>query len=439
MKPIIFSILAAALPAGALLADTPDIWRSVGYGMILQQTADGVTIYQHSAFACLPLAVSDNVDWGQAGGRIEDLTLAGVGRFTDKMTVDLTIADAVLRADFDKVSPIEFRPIPALPAACSDPVGKGAAATFDVFWHFFNENYAYFERRGMDWDAVYATYRPQLDGAFVGRSKLKSVLDEVLGTLGDGHVNLYRIWGDEDYGVYPAWAETLGDGSGAFLRQLIGNHVSGDYVKVGEAMAYGRTDDNVGYILLAGMEGALVDNGGLQAAIGDMQVAFDGVDALVIDARYNTGGNDELGYALASYLTTQPVDIGTKDVFANGAWHDVMDLRIEPAADMAFDLPVYLFTSDMTISAGETFALALSHFDNVTIVGMPTHGTLSDMFYVALPNGWIVTLSNERYLDTAGHDFETLGVPVDIAVPINIADLMAGRDAYYDAMRAHLR
>lgn len=438
MKPFILSALTAILPAGALLADTPQLWQSVGYGMILELADDQATLYQQSSFACLPLATSRDVAVTENGGRIDDLTITGVGRFTDKLTAEMYRNGDQLQVDFGKASLITFDPLSTLPVACTQSVSNDPATTFDVLWHFFNEHYAYFDQRGVDWNASYATYRPNLDGFLVGRGKLNDTISAMLREIGDGHVNLFRLFGDEDFGTYPDWIDDLDGNAQTLIVQLIRNHVQGEVTQVGEAMGYGRTADNIGYIVLAGMEGGLVESGALAEAMADMQAMFDGVDAIVIDARINFGGDDELGFALAGYLTDTPVPIGSKDVYEKGEWLDVTDLVIEPA-EITFDVPVYLFTTDLTISAGETFALALSQFDNVTSVGMPTHGTLSDMFYVALPNGWIATLSNERYLDMAGNDYETHGVPVDIPVRINVADLLAGQDASYDAMLTHLQ
>ena len=53
----------------------------------------------------------------------------------------------------------------------------------------------------------------------------------------------------------------------------------------------------------------------------------------------------------------------------------------------------------------------------VTHIGEPTNGALSDVLEKELPNNWEFTLSNEVYRDANGQAFEAVGIPPTIAVP----------------------
>jgi C-terminal processing protease CtpA/Prc len=110
-----------------------------------------------------------------------------------------------------------------------------------------------------------------------------------------------------------------------------------------------------------------------------------------------------------------------------------MDVYVEPTTDNPFTGEVYLLTSRLSISAAESFALAMSTLPNVTLVGEPTNGVLSDMWFAILPNGWIATLSNERYLSSDGISYERIGVPPDVEVLISSADLETGNDLIVEA------
>jgi len=95
---------------------------------------------------------------------------------------------------------------------------------------------------------------------------------------------------------------------------------------------------------------------------------------------------------------------------------------------------VVLLTGPDTISAGETFAMALMGREpHVTRIGLNTQGVFSDVLERTLPNGWTFGLPNEVYLTKDGAAFDGPGVPPDVRVPFfSREDLEGGRDAALD-------
>jgi C-terminal processing protease CtpA/Prc len=63
------------------------------------------------------------------------------------------------------------------------------------------------------------------------------------------------------------------------------------------------------------------------------------------------------------------------------------------------------------------FSMAMMAMPNVTSLGEPTVGALSDTHSVHLPNGWRVRMSNEVYKAIDGVVYEGVGIPVDIHLP----------------------
>ena len=80
--------------------------------------------------------------------------------------------------------------------------------------------------------------------------------------------------------------------------------------------------------------------------------------------------------------------------------------------------PVYLVTNDVTASAAEIFTMCMRSLPNVTTVGLPGEGALSDVLSKTLPNGWELGLSNEIYVDHEGICHEGPGIPTDIPMEI---------------------
>ena len=68
------------------------------------------------------------------------------------------------------------------------------------------------------------------------------------------------------------------------------------------------------------------------------------------------------------------------------------------------------------MSAAEIFSLAMMALPNVTRIGTPTYGILSDSLEKQLPNGWSLGLSNEVYVAADGNLYEGRGIPPNIEV-----------------------
>ncbi len=62
-------------------------------------------------------------------------------------------------------------------------------ADFDYLWQNINDNYAYFDRKGTDWNRVREIYRPRVRGINT-RAEFVTLLEEVLEELYDFHTHL---------------------------------------------------------------------------------------------------------------------------------------------------------------------------------------------------------------------------------------------------------
>jgi carboxyl-terminal processing protease len=134
---------------------------------------------------------------------------------------------------------------------------------------------------------------------------------------------------------------------------------------------------------------------------------------LVIDLRYNGGGEDLVAMRILSYLIDKPLLASRKKYKLANGFSQPKDIMVHPAKNNdRFYGPIVVLTSLATASAAESFALGLYARKNVTFVGAPSNGVYSDMLMKQLPNGWTFSLSNEVYLDLAGNNCEFAGLPV---------------------------
>jgi C-terminal processing protease CtpA/Prc len=157
---------------------------------------------------------------------------------------------------------------------------------------------------------------------------------------------------------------------------------------------------------------------------------------MVIDVRLNHGGDDPLGIEIAARLTEKKylayfkVARNNTELDASLHFTNRQPSWVVPSARPGFRGKVVLLIGPDTVSAGETFAMALlGREPRVTMIGLNTQGVFSDILSRSLPNGWYFHLPNEVYLTADGRAFDATGVPPDVRVPFFIgADLQNGHD-----------
>jgi C-terminal processing protease CtpA/Prc len=159
---------------------------------------------------------------------------------------------------------------------------------------------------------------------------------------------------------------------------------------------------------------------------------FKDLKGLIVDVRDNVGGNDQFSYELASrFAVKKTLGTSVRTRIRGGKYEQLgpaVKTYIAPKEQLNFHGPVVVLTNDKTVSAGDVFAVLMTELPKTTIIGSNTRGIYSDMYGFTLPNGWQVSLSNQRYYNNEGICFEGSGTPVDVKVMNTKADLSSGVD-----------
>ncbi|RKH31915.1 peptidase [Corallococcus praedator] len=438
---------ATSRPAlGPVDASGPEVWRSRGYGWLLTVTPEGLRLHHETAAGCSPDPASSSelkqLFGVQAPGPSEGVR-------------DFFPAPGETRYRFDRIA--------ALPEDCDRHTVWSAPKLFNVFQATFAEHYAYFPERGPEWLARLEAERPRVSPGMEGRA-LFTLFAEALRTLGDAHVALVaddassdtltyeeratgtfalleqeaRRTGRTPKAVQKEWLGAYRDGILQTVLRGQGHHVANQRV------FWGFAAPGVGYLNVMTMGGFVAATDGddatpeqelaaLEPVLDEAMAAFAGATAVIVDVSNNRGGHDVVARAIAARFADRPRLAYSK--WAKGA-KDVppQEFILTPTSRPAFHGPVHLVTSDITVSAGEVFTLAMRALPQVRHVGTRTRGSFSDVLVKPLPNGWTVHLSNEHYTDPKGEDFEARGAPPQ--QPLDVfpeADLSHG---HARAMRA---
>ncbi|SFU81420.1 S41 family peptidase [Alicyclobacillus macrosporangiidus] len=179
---------------------------------------------------------------------------------------------------------------------------------------------------------------------------------------------------------------------------------------------------------------------------------FDGITGLILDLRYNPGGNTNIGYSILARLISEPVSTYRVRIPVNAPVLDSWGMTdrfwlapreeydLHPNADLPrFDGPVILLTSARTYSAAEDFVIAFKSAKRGVIVGEPTGGSTGQSVYFTLPGGGVGQVVGVWELAGDEHEFVGIGIQPDVPIKPTLQDYVEGKDVGLEAALKLLR
>lgn len=186
---------------------------------------------------------------------------------------------------------------------------------------------------------------------------------------------------------------------------------------------------------------ACMDINGMQVFADSMFTTLrdQGIKGLIIDVRYNGGGNSNVGDVLLKYIAPRPfaqygktlVRITPRTIALTGNRYEKPDTLFYPENPASFHEPlpvenrfcgkVYLLISHTTFSSASSFAWAFKEVGCGTVIGEET-GSMSvhygDVISFMLPNsGLAVNVSHKRFWLPGADENDIHGVMPDIVCP----------------------
>jgi len=159
---------------------------------------------------------------------------------------------------------------------------------------------------------------------------------------------------------------------------------------------------------------------------------------MILDLRYNMGGDDRYAYPIVSRLVDRPVLGSTWSTPeyhpAYASWGQAETplqgdaVRIDPAAARRYSGPLVILTGPNTMSTAEDFIVPLDDSGRALIIGEPTAGTTGNPVNVVLPGGAILRVCSLWSTYPDGREFVGRGITPDVVVHPTVAGLRANRD-----------
>ena len=425
VKPRTTWLLAILIPAALTLAPalaeetvvrTDGLWRQEGYGTLLEIEAGKVRTYQITSASCV--RSSEGYDRGRQ-----------LGKYTT-VEVDSEETRLTLRALDGNV--YYFVRQECLPEACeeyqptADPV-----ANFEIFWRSFEENYPFFDVHDVDWRDTYDRFRPRVNEETT-EDELFAILVEMVEPLEDAHVGIEAGERQQNHRGY-----ALTDKRDAVWRLVRRKYLAGNYTTQLEWLQHGWLNGRTAYLRVRTMTAfSLYDRMPVTAEVALVEAAMSQVIAdlhtaekLIIDVRFNTGGDDMLARTIAGFFADEARPAYSKRARVGGydEFAAPQEFKVEPGGLMRFTKPIVVLMNGATVSAAEIFLQSMEPLPHVTFIGEPSEGAYSDILLKELPNGWTFWFGNELYTNHEGKNYEGTGQQPDILVPLTIEDLEKSR------------
>ncbi|WP_290696920.1 S41 family peptidase [Lacinutrix sp.] len=311
---------------------------------------------------------------------------------------------------------ISFLPIYA------QKITENPIVNFDKLWSEFDNRYANFKLKSIDWDSVYAKYRPKISEESTS-NELFNVCCEMLKELDDGHISLEgeinakeRYCGIENKVHIISEFKSFNNLRILVDKSLEENGFSSFMNKKKNGLINFSVSANYGYLRIDEMEGFAI--GELKKSINQAIRTFQDKKGLIIDVRFNGGGDDLISYKIAGRFADKKRLGHYKQTRINGTsnFTELESWYLKPKGRKQFTNPIIILTSDWSASATEIFILAMKELPYVTIIGDTTEGILSDMYPFKLPNGWKGTLSHQKYFSTKMVNYEGKGIEPDFKI-----------------------
>jgi C-terminal processing protease CtpA/Prc len=166
---------------------------------------------------------------------------------------------------------------------------------------------------------------------------------------------------------------------------------------------------NIGYLKL----NSFPDTSVCQTTAAAAMASLNHADAIIFDLRDNRGGFSNMVSLISAYLFDHPEYIyDPRESPTERSW-----TRSPVPGSRLADKPVYVLTSDSTVSAAEQFCYNLKMLKRVTLVGETTRGSAHAGVFHRIDDHFGMGITETRSINPYSEtDWEGTGVEPDVKV-----------------------
>lgn len=415
------------------------LWQSFTYGETIEISGDSVSIYQQNNSKLMQRRFTTAV--------LRDKMLSVITKntpFAGITNYRLSLADNILILTEEHAENVYYyhkvEKKPPLLKHTNDPL-----VNLWYFWHMHFERYPYFDQRKIDWMKA-----NDMINSLAHRDIHEVQLFDYLKMLVDFFVDDGHIWiakkKNEEIDFYTPLHKNPVESiqPKKDLMFLIGEKYLDQHqyhTTANGKIIYKYLADSIGYIFIASFyemsdkrdkseqKRDLINN------LDSIYSYFQDAKGLIVDVRYNGGGNDWAALTCSGLFLQEPEIILSKRSRMQGT--DEYGLpqisRTSVLVNNLSKIPTVVLSGKFSVSATETFLIALKKSPHIVSMGEASRGMLSDSYVFELPNGWFFGVYSDRVYSYDGNIYEGRGVPVDREIKMQCGDYEKGIDTVLEA------
>jgi hypothetical protein len=296
--------------------------------------------------------------------------------------------------------------------------GTSNQAIFEEAWDYTDRTYSMFELKKINWDAIKIKYQAKINEQ-LSQDSLFQVLGAMVNELKDGHCLLANNQGENIGYDYIQGFEVNFD-----LRQVV------PYLKEprewSRSLATGIINDSIGYAYYASFE---------NREAGDWPMVMNyfaekKVKKIILDIRNNGGGDQLIAVDICGYFVKTPTLLGTMYQKSGPDRNDFLpplSIKATPKAPYLGNIKTVLLTNRVTFSAGSYLSGMVKALPNVRHYGQITGGGGGGQLAYELPNGWVISITTNYFLDVNQQHIE-LGVKPQREINNTSTDMLQKKD-----------
>jgi hypothetical protein len=421
------------------------VWKSFEYGETLEINGDSASIYQQNNSKLLKRQFTKGI--------VCDNTLTMITRdspFEGVTNYQLSVADSVLILLEEHADNVYYyhKVVKKEPMVnySKDPI-----INLSYFWNMHFERYPYFMERNIDWIKA----RDKID-SLSNKEMDETELFNYLKMLVDFFVNDGHIWvasrNKKGFDFYTPLHKNPIESikPKKDLMYLIGEKYLDQHQYMTTAngkIIYKYLQNDVGYIFFSSFyemsdkkdKTEQIEN--LKRNLDEMYTYFKDAQGLIVDVRYNGGGNDWAALTCSGlFLSKSHAVLSKRSLIQGTNKYGLPQIsRTSVLLNNLSNIPTVVLSGKFSVSATETFLIALKQRKDILSMGEASRGMLSDSYVFELPNGWFFGVYSDKVYSYDGKIYENQGVPVDQEIQMNKADYDKGIDTVLEAAISHFK
>jgi len=318
---------------------------------------------------------------------------------------------------------------------------------FNAFFKTFEENYALFEVKQIDWEKEYDFYFKKINENTTD-DELFDIFQEILDKLDDKHCYIYRFnqiyfsgFGLSSLNYFDLLSFDFRVPTNDFSLKIIEKEYLIESEKslkiysllppigIRKIFTTGWLSDSIAYIHMTEMSNK---SDKVHKSISSFVEKYQKANGFIIDIRDNIGGYSLPVKELAEYFTYKKCIYAVSRVRNPDSIYSFQEpdyWEIKPKTESKYcNQPIALLVNENTQSAAELFTLMMKTILTVKVIGNTTSGVFADTHIGKLPNGWEYRLSIRKTNDWNDKSHEDIGIIPDTLIINTKLDIENGID-----------